>query len=393
MARRRDPKARGDDFETKTPLLDESNGEYDDADNTHTAHAGPSTVADNQENPSTTCGTQYGTFTEAAGHTTDSIKNMRFIVLGSDNSLMNKVPEFILGQRCMRSGPGICELREDHVQDRHVSVVITPVNWLERLKSFWFFKNAVKELKKEMEFSESLVFPGPHAFLLVIDGQSNKEHLLLDAVREVFGQKALDYSMVLFINACPHNSPKDNLCVKTCGNRHYILYSTRQSVAGLFVEVERMIRSKKCEFFTNHFEFFKKCSVHLQNELKTEYEKKESELLRKLTEMNKTVQNQQKKIRDLKTEVRLKDAMLQEESHKRKALEQKLTEAGAEQALLTRRQPRTAQRQEVHKDESEEEIEAREEDLQASGLQKFEGLKTVKRDSKDINPPNSKNCH
>ncbi|XP_067232802.1 uncharacterized protein [Chanodichthys erythropterus] len=349
MAWRRSPKARGDDFEMKTHLLNESDGENDDADYKYTAHAGPSTVADNQENPSTTPGTQYGTFTEAAGHSTDSIKNMRFIVLGSDNNLMNNVPEFILGQRCMRNRPGICELREGHVQDRHVSVVITPVNWLERLKSFWFFKNAVKELKNEMEFSESLIFPGPHAFLLVTDGQSNKEHLLLDAIREVFGQEALDYSMVLFINACHHNWPNDNRCVKTCGNRHYILNSTKQSVAGLFVEVERMIRSKRSNFFTNHFEFLQKCSVHLQNELKTEYEKKESELLRKLREMNETVQNQHKKIRDFKKELDLKDAMLREEIHKRKALEQKLTEAGAEQALLTRGQPGTAQRMEVKK--------------------------------------------
>lgn len=245
----------------------------------------------------------------------------------------------------MRNRPGICELREGYVQDRHVSVVTTPVEWLARLKSFWFFRNAVKSLKNEMEFCESLVFPGPHAFLLVIDDKSDEERLLLDAIREVFGQEALDYSMVLFINACPRNQPKDNRCVKACGNRYHILSSTNQSVTRLFVKVERMIESKKSHFFTNHFEFFKKVLVHLEQEFKTEYETKESELLRKLTEMNETLQKKQKEIMDLKTEVDLKDAMLQEKRHKRKALEEILTKAGAEQALLTRGQPRTAQRQ------------------------------------------------
>ncbi len=62
--------------------------------------------------------------------------------------------------------------------------------------------------------------------------------------------------------------------------------------------------------------------------------------------MNKTVQNLQKKIRDLKTEVDLKDAMLQGESQKFKTLEQKLTEARVEKALRTREHTRTVQRPE-----------------------------------------------
>ncbi len=95
-------------------------------------------------------------------------------MLASDNNLMNKVPAFILGQSQTRCRPATCELKQGHVHNRHVSVVTTPVNWLERLKSFWFLKNAVRSLKNEMEFCESLVFPGPHAFLLVIDDKSNK---------------------------------------------------------------------------------------------------------------------------------------------------------------------------------------------------------------------------
>ncbi len=267
-------------------------------------------------------------------------------MLASDNNLMNKVPAFILGQSQTRCRPATCELKQGHVHNRHVSVVTTPVNWLERLKSFWFLKNAVRSLKNEMEFCESLVFPGPHAFLLVIDDKSNKELCLLDAIREAFGPEALDYSMVLFINECPHNRANSNHCVKACGNRYHILNRSNQSVADLFVKVEQMTHNKKSKCFINHFEFFTKVSAHLHEEFKTEYEEKESELLRKLTEMNKTVQNLQKKIRDLKTEVDLKDAMLQGESQKFKTLEQKLTEARVEKALRTREHTRTVQRPE-----------------------------------------------
>ncbi|XP_016397545.1 uncharacterized protein LOC107731075 [Sinocyclocheilus rhinocerous] len=300
MARR--SRGRSDETEMR-PLLNDD-GENDDADFEHTANTVLLTVGDNQENPSTTREIQYGTFTQAAGHSNGSVENMRFIVLGSDNNLMNKVPAFILGES-----------------------------------------------------------------QLVIDEKSNKELYLLDAIREAFGQEALDYSMVLFINECRHNQPNANHCVKACGKRYHILNGTNQSVADLFVKVERMIQNKKSKCFINNFEFFKKVSAHLHMEYK-----------RKLTEMNKTVQNLQKKIRDLKTEVDLKDAMLQEESQKCKALEQKLTEAGVEQALLSRGQPRTAQRP-----EDEGETESREEDSQASGSQTFV---RVRRSSKEIDPPN-----
>ncbi|XP_073681238.1 uncharacterized protein [Garra rufa] len=359
MARRR----HGHTDETEISPLINDDGENDDADFQHTD----------------------GTFTQAAGHSTGSTENMRFVVLGSDNNLMNKVPAFILGesQSFSRCRPAICTLIEGHVHGRHVSVVTTPVNWLERLKSFWFFKNAVKSLKNEMEICESLVFPGPHAFLLVIDGTSSKELCLLDAIKEAFGQEALDYSMVLFIKES-HNQ-KNNSCVKACGNRYHIINSTNQSVADLFVKVETMTQNKKSKCLINNFEFFEKVSAHLHREYKTEYEKKESELMRKLTEMNKTVQNLQKEISDLKSKVDLKDTMLQEERQKLTTLEQKLTEAGVKQSLLTKGHPRTAQRPEVPEHKDEREIESREEESQASGSQMFV---RVRRGSKETETPN-----
>ncbi|XP_050948379.1 GTPase IMAP family member 4 isoform X2 [Labeo rohita] len=380
MARRR-----GRREETEMRHLLNDDGENDDADFQPRGYRVPSTVEENQENPSKTNEIQYGTFTQAAGRSTGSVENMRFVVLGSDNSLMNDVPAFILGERQSGSRPGKCKLMEGHVHDRHVSIVITPANWLERLKSFWFFKNAVKSLKNEMEFCESLVFPGPHAFLLVIDDRSNEELRLLDAIREVFGREALDYSMVLFIKQCHQNQQKANHCVKACQNRYHILNSTNQSVADLFVEVERMTRGRKSKCFINNFEFFTKVSALIHMEFKTEYEEKESKLLRKLTEMNKSVQNLQKELKDLKTEVDLKNAMLLEERQKCKALEQKLAKSGFEQALLIRGQPSTVQRLEVPEHKDEQEVESREEESQASGSQMFV---RVRRGSKEMDPPN-----
>ncbi|XP_051962312.1 GTPase IMAP family member 4-like [Xyrauchen texanus] len=259
---------------------------------------------------------QDGTFTREAGQSTDSIKRFRFIVLGGDSLLMNKVSEFILGERQsgQRTRSGICELREGHVRECHVSVVTTPVSWLERLQSCWFFSNAIS-LKPEMEFSESLVFPGPHAFLLVVRHNTGKEHYLLNAICEVFGKAVLDYSMVLFIGES--HRTEDNPCVRTCGNRQHIL--TEQNVDALFVKVEQMIHSKKSHFFINHFELYKKVSNHLQMEFK----EKESELQMEIRDL-KT--EHEKEVNNLKIDFRNREKYLQKKLADSQLNEQHLRE-------------------------------------------------------------------
>ncbi len=48
-----------------------------------------------------------------------------------------------------------CELREGHVNGHQLSVLKTPSNWLQRLRSAFIFSYTVKSLKNEMEACES----------------------------------------------------------------------------------------------------------------------------------------------------------------------------------------------------------------------------------------------
>ncbi|XP_016118854.1 uncharacterized protein, partial [Sinocyclocheilus grahami] len=162
------------------------------------------------------------------------IEKLRFMVLRGDDALVDKACGTILGERENRNTFKFGELkpREAQVCGRQVSVLKTPSYWLEHLKSYLIFSNGVNSLKYELKFFESLLFPGPHAFLLVHRDvkKTGRENYLLQALIDVFGEKVLNYCMVLFIDKARHNDPNQNYCLMMCGGRYYILQNTDQSV-------------------------------------------------------------------------------------------------------------------------------------------------------------------
>ncbi|XP_050958653.1 uncharacterized protein LOC127160008 [Labeo rohita] len=196
------------------------------------------------------------------------------MVLGGDDELMDKACATILGERENTDAFkfGEWKPREAQVCGRQVSVLKTPCGWLEHLKSYFFFSKRVKSLKNELQYFESLLFPGPHAFLLVHKDVKNsgRENYLLHALSDVFREEVLDYCMVLFINEAKHNNPKKNYCLKMCGGRYHILQNTDESVHQLFKKTEAMAQWKNSDFFTDHLECFRRA----ENYFETEYEAK-----------------------------------------------------------------------------------------------------------------------
>ncbi|XP_051534154.1 GTPase IMAP family member 4-like isoform X2 [Myxocyprinus asiaticus] len=222
-----------------------------------------------------------GIFTDEARQSEDSIKQIRFMMLGSNEVLMKEAIDTILGvtQRGDTRKTGTCEVREGNVCGWHVSVLKTPSFWLEHLQSYLPFSKRVKDMKTDMKFCYSLVFPGPHVFLLVLGDvrNSGKEHYILRALSEVFGKKALDYCMVLFIHEYKESDIARNRCVRKCTNGYYILKKTDQSSNYTNDELFQKAMKRtdgKIPFFTNHPDYF----VKVENYFRTEYSEKMREL-------------------------------------------------------------------------------------------------------------------
>lgn len=229
-------------------------------------------------------------------HSANPREECRLIVLGGDNSAKNQACSFILRKEQSQEISDLEEWKvmENCVQGRQVTVVNSPSSWLKHLSSF-FFSRRVKTLKADIEKCVSVAFPGPHAFLLVIrDGSKpGKAHCLLKAIASVFGEEALEYSMVLFFagSGGQHSDPVSVNCVKKCGNRHHILENSESSVQELFSKVEAMGAKQKSKFFipsayTNtmkaEFELWEKKRILHIKELLDENDKHIKELKIKL---------------------------------------------------------------------------------------------------------------
>ncbi len=250
-------------------------------------------------------------------------------MLGGDDALLDEACGSILGERQNRDAFKFGNMvpRKAQVCGRQVSVLKTPYYWLQHLKSYLFFSKRVKSLKNDLQSFESLLFPGPHAFLLVHRDVKNsgREYYLLRALSEVFGKEVLDYCMVLFMDRARHHNPIKNTCLKMCGGRYHILQNTDKSVNELFISIKIMTERKEF-FFTQHLEFFRKASNYFQEE----YEEREKKIRKALNDS-----------KDQESQLEHKNVKLQEEvellKDKEKQLQKILTEAKAKEDCLHQR--------------------------------------------------------
>ncbi|KAK7131637.1 hypothetical protein R3I94_016681 [Phoxinus phoxinus] len=255
-------------------------------------------------------------FTDEAGPDTGFDKKRRLVFIGGDDALMDKACSIILGERQSREEFKFGELKPKTAQvcGRQVSVLKTPFTWLEHLKSFLFFSRKVKSIRNEIESYESMMFPGPHAFLLVHRDVNNsgKDYYLLRALSKVFGKEILDYCMVLFMDGAKHD-PKKNDCVKMCGSRYHILHNTDKSVNELFTKTETY---NKQRFFIKHLECYKAATNY--------FDENENKLRRELAENKETADNLKREIKDMKELNAMKVTELNDDLKKSQGLNEEL---------------------------------------------------------------------
>ncbi|XP_042634463.1 leucine zipper protein 1-like isoform X2 [Cyprinus carpio] len=163
-------------------------------------------------------------------------------------------------------------------------------------------------MKDEMVDCASLVFPGPHAFLLVVNNRkvTEKEYNISKEIANVFGEEALDYAMALIIG---RPEPKGINSVRKHVNRCYTLEDNEQSVQGLFRETERMTQNKKSTFFiqSSYEKLMKKTFLSWEKEKHAEMRKENERLLKEKEEQHS------KKVNELKEEFRITENKLRKD--------------------------------------------------------------------------------
>ncbi|XP_016118616.1 GTPase IMAP family member 6-like [Sinocyclocheilus grahami] len=276
-----------------------------------------------------------GTITGCTGSATE----LRFIILGGDEDLMADACDIILRERAGRTE---IQHRKGHVFGKKVIVLKTPSTWMSQVASCLCFSSRVKSIKDEMVYCASLVFPGPHAFLLVTDNSkvTGKERYLLRAIAEVFGKEALDYVMLLIIG---RTEPKGIDSVRNYVRKFYTLEDTEQSVQCLFRETEIMTQNNESTFFIqpSYENLMKKVFLSWEKERDAEIQKQHAQEMTALEERFRTTESNLKKETDtlrelmLATMIRLKKYKDSEEQNQQGA-------SGAQEDLLFKECSNTA---------------------------------------------------
>ncbi|XP_033488029.1 GTPase IMAP family member 9-like [Epinephelus lanceolatus] len=216
-----------------------------------------------------------------------------------------------------------CEKAKGMVDGRRVAVIDTPGIYDTKYKE----AEVLRKLKECISFSA----PGPHVFLIVVKLSrfTEEEQKTVELLQQVFGDKAADYSMVLFTHGDQlgqtkiedffRKSQQLSHLIRKCNGRYHVLNNTLSDNSQgpqLLAKIVKMIGENGGTFYTN--EMFQEAEKAIQEQqlkiLKASAEQKlrEEEKLRAMFEGERL----QKELNDLNDEYKRKSREKAERKNK-----------------------------------------------------------------------------